>query len=214
MPRILDFDNPWRRLPWSLPLALLISACVLWELGRVLERPPLRQTPPASIDAELIELPPPVEQKPEAMPQPAAQPKQPARQQAPVALPAAPASPARAEPAAAAPLAPPAPASPSVPQAPGPASAGSETSGAQAIVRTMPQIPDDLRQDAFNAVAVVRFHVAADGTASFELVRPTPNPRLNRLLLEKLREWRFFPAMRDGKPVASDQEVRITFEVK
>ncbi len=86
--------------------------------------------------------------------------------------------------------------------------------GAQAIVRPMPQIPDDLRQEAFNAVAVVRFHVAADGTCTFELTKPTPNPRLNRLLLEKLKEWRFFPAMRDGKPVASDQEIRITFEVK
>jgi protein TonB len=86
--------------------------------------------------------------------------------------------------------------------------------GAQAIVRPMPQIPDDLREDAFNTVAVARFHIAADGTATFELAKPTPNPRLNRLLLEKLREWRFFPAMRDGKPVPSDQDVRITFEVK
>jgi protein TonB len=86
--------------------------------------------------------------------------------------------------------------------------------GAQAIVRPMPQIPDELRQEAFNAIAVARFHIAADGTAMFELVKPTPNPRLNRLLLERLKEWRFFPAMRDGKPVPSDQDVRITFEVK
>jgi outer membrane biosynthesis protein TonB len=42
----------------------------------------------------------------------------------------------------------------------------------------------------------------------------TPNPRVNRLLLKKLREWRFFPAMRDGKPAPLDQDVRITFEVK
>ena len=86
--------------------------------------------------------------------------------------------------------------------------------GARAIVRPIPQIPDDLREEAFNAVAVVRFHIAADGTAAFELAKPTPNPTLNRLLLEKLREWRFFPAMREGKPVASNQDVRITFEVK
>jgi protein TonB len=45
-------------------------------------------------------------------------------------------------------------------------------------------------------------------------IKPRSKPRLNRLLLEKLREWRFFPAMREGNPVPSDQDVRITFEVK
>ncbi len=86
--------------------------------------------------------------------------------------------------------------------------------GAQAIVRPLPKIPDDLLDEAFSAVAIARFHVAADGSATFELARATPNPRLNRLLLEKLKEWRFFPATRDGKPVSSVQDVRITFEVK
>lgn len=86
--------------------------------------------------------------------------------------------------------------------------------GARAIVRPLPQIPDELREDAFNAVAVARFQIAADGSATFELLKPTSNPHLNRLLLEKLKEWRFFPAMRDGKPVASTQEIRINLEVK
>jgi periplasmic protein TonB len=108
----------------------------------------------------------------------------------------------------------PAPAQPAARAAPDAQSAGTATMGAQAIVRPTPQIPDDLREDAFNTVAVARFHIAADGVATFELTKPTPNPRLNRLLLEKLREWRFFPAMRDGKPVPSDQDIRITFEVK
>ena len=52
-------------------------------------------------------------------------------------------------------------------------SVGAANQGAQAIVRPMPQIPDDLRQDAFNAVAVVadgrvlgvvaKQHLAGDG---------------------------------------------------
>ncbi len=88
------------------------------------------------------------------------------------------------------------------------------TSGAQAIARPMPQIPDDLRYEAISASALARFHVAADGTATVELVKPTPNPRLNRLLLDTLKNWRFFPAMKDGKPVASTQEIVIKVDVK
>ncbi len=217
MAGVLRFDNPWRRLPWSLPFALVICIAVLWGFGRILERPPAHQTVPASIEAELVELPPPpVDEK---IVQPKPEPPKPVRQResvpapAPVALPAAPAAPAEQS---SVPAPPPvaASAAPASPTAPDARSAGAANQGAQAIVRPMPQIPDDLRQEAFNAVAVVRFHVSADGTATFELSKPTQNPRLNRLLLEKLREWRFFPAMRDGKPVASDQEVRITFEVK
>jgi protein TonB len=217
MTSVLLLDNPWHRLQWSLPLALAICAAVLWELGRILERPPVHQTVPASIEAELVELPPPPVA--EKIVQPKPEPPKPAPQRArvpvpaPVALPTAPAAPAEQN---SVPAPPPAPASaaPAAPVATDTRSAGAANQGAQAIVRPMPQIPDDLRQEAFNAVAVVRFHVSADGVATFELAKPTPNPRLNRLLLEKLKEWKFFPAMRDGKPVASDQDIRITFEVK
>jgi protein TonB len=217
MTGVLRLDNPWHRLPWSLPLALAICAAILWEFGRILERPPVHRTVPASIEAELVELPPPpVEDK---IVQPKPEPPKPVRQResvpapAPVALPTAPAAPAERD---SVPAPPPAPAStaPAAPSTPDTRSAGAANQGAQAIVRPMPQIPDDLRQEAFNAVAVVHFRVSAEGTATFDLVKPTPNPRLNRLLMEKLKEWKFFPAMRDGKPVPSDQDVRSTFEVK
>ena len=76
----LEVDNPWRRLRWSLPLALAICAGILWEFGRILERPPVHQTLPASIEAELVELPPPTvaerviapkPERPKRAPQPA-----------------------------------------------------------------------------------------------------------------------------------------------
>ena len=224
MTSMLELDTPWRRLPWSLPLALAICAGVLWEFGRILERPPLHQTMPASIEAELVELPPPPIVEHVVRPEPERPKLAPQRAKIPAPAPIAPTAPLIAAPSApasedrtpapAAPPPPPAQAQPAARPAPDTRSAGTATLGAQAIVRPMPQIPDDLREDAFNAVAVARFHIAADGTATFDLAKPTPNPRLNRLLLEKLREWRFFPAMRDGKPVASDQEIRINFEVK
>ena len=78
----------------------------------------------------------------------------------------------------------------------------------------MPVIPDDLRQEALSEAATARFHIAADGTATVELVKPTQNPRLNRLLLETLKLWRFFPALQDGKPVASTEDMVIRVQVK
>ena len=87
-------------------------------------------------------------------------------------------------------------------------------SGARAIVRPMPQIPDDLREGAFNTSALARFHIAVDGSVTVELAKPTPNPRLNRILLDSLRKWRFFPAIKNGKPVASTEEIVVKIEVK
>ena len=223
MTSLLELDNPWRRVPWSLPLALVICTGILWEFGRILERAPVHQTVPASIEAELVELPPPPVVEHVVKPKPKPERPKPAPQQAkspeptptvpPIAVPSAQTVEDKT-PAPAAPLPPLPVPRPAARPTPDTRSAGTAPLGAQAIVRPMPQIPDELREDAFNAVAVARFHITADGTATFELAKPTPNPRLNRLLMEKLREWRFFPAMRDGKPVPSDQDVRITFEVK
>jgi protein TonB len=88
------------------------------------------------------------------------------------------------------------------------------SSGARAIVRPMPQIPDDLRGEAFNLSALARFHIAVDGSAVVELAKPTPNPRLNRILLDSLKKWRFLPAIKNGKPMASTEEIVVRIEVR
>ena len=86
--------------------------------------------------------------------------------------------------------------------------------GARAIYQPIPTIPDELREEALSAVAIARFHVAPDGTVTVELINPTRNPRLNQMLLDTLKTWRFFPATKDGHPVASTQDLRISVEVK
>jgi periplasmic protein TonB len=63
-------------------------------------------------------------------------------------------------------------------------------------------------------VALARFDIRPDGTATVELVQPTPNPVLNRIILDTLKTWRFFPALDRGRPVASTQEVRVRLEVR
>ena len=88
------------------------------------------------------------------------------------------------------------------------------SSGARALIRPMPQIPDDLREAAFNFTALARFHIAVDGSVTVELAKPTPNPRLNGILLDSLKKWRFIPAIKNGKPVASTEEILVKIEVK
>lgn len=78
----------------------------------------------------------------------------------------------------------------------------------------LPAVPDDLREVAWRAVAVARFAIHVDGTYDVQLLTPTRSPRLNQVLLESLHRWRFFPAMDNGHPIESHQDVRIHFNVE
>ena len=93
-----------------------------------------------------------------------------------------------------------------------PALAGAHMS-ARALYQPTPEIPEELRRQNLEAVAVARFRVAADGSAQVELVRPTNDTRLNQTLLSTLARWRFFPAMEQGRPVASELEIRVPISV-
>jgi protein TonB len=84
---------------------------------------------------------------------------------------------------------------------------------ARALYQPLPEIPEELRRQNLEAVAVARFRVAADGSAQVELVRATSDTRLNQALLGALARWRFFPATEQGRPVASELEIRVPISV-
>jgi protein TonB len=78
------------------------------------------------------------------------------------------------------------------------------------IYNPLPQIPDDLRQEAFESSAVARFYIASDGTVSkVDLIKPCANPRLNHLLLKSLKNWKF-----SSSSIDSTQEIRVNFSVQ
>jgi len=91
---------------------------------------------------------------------------------------------------------------------------GSDSSGARALYAPQPVIPDNLREEAFQTVAVARFRVTYDGQVQVTLTTPTESPQLNELLLETLRQWRFFPAMKSGVAVDSQFDLRIPISVQ
>jgi protein TonB len=205
-------DSPWRRLPWTLPAALALLGTALWAVAYFTGKPVERLPEPPSIEAQVIEIPAPaISKPPEQKSTPPSTPQAPPQHAQPSIAPHA----SQEEKSAPAPtLAQPTASPLSKATSDAPATNLASSSGAQAIVRPMPQIPDELRQDALSTSAIARFHVATDGTATVELVKPTPNPRLNRLLLDTLKNWRFFPAMKDGKPVDSTQEISIKVNVQ
>jgi protein TonB len=215
-------DSPWHRLTWTLPSSLATGTLILWTLAWFTGKPVDRLPEPKPVDAQLIEIPPeavpkvpklvqkvPVQKVPVQKALPPVRTEPPVSVQAPVLVKDT--TPVREEK--------PVPQNTLPPPSPPPAPAAPDTpvtgnSGAQALYRPMPQIPDELRQEALSAVALARFHVAADGTVTVELAKATQNPRLNRILLNTLKSWRFFPSMKDGKPVASTQEISIKVEVQ
>ena len=165
--------------------------------------PVIHTSDPVPVTAELIELPAPVEPhpqvhhvtvtpsvKPDELPIPVAQPVQ---HEQPEAKPVAPVV---------------------VPPVTHNNPALTASQGAKTLLRPLPRIPDELREEAMNEVATARFHIAVDGTITVELVKPTQNPRLNRLLLDSLKNWKFFPAIKEGKPVASDEDIVVHVNVK
>src|SRR5512135_2951083 len=148
-----DIASPWRRLHWTLPLALLICAGVFGWFVYSMERPGVHTPAPQPVDAQLVELPPPAAPAP-PVPHQAVTPPKPALPPRPVPqvhdeLPSA-------QPAEATPPPPPAAAAPAAPASN--TTALSASRGAQAIVRPLPVIPDELRQDALNEAATARFH--------------------------------------------------------
>lgn len=203
-------DAAWRRLGLVVPGVSIAWLMVLWILGMLLAREPIPPAP-KPIDATLIELPgePTSPQESPQAPRVPARPvvRQPRTVPTPVPEPATPMAQPEEE------AKPPSAATPATqPQAPSAAQSG--RGGARAIFNPLPKIPDELRDRASSAQALAHFDIRPDGTVSVELVTPTPDPLLNRVILETLRTWRFFPATENGKPVASSQEVRIRLEVR
>jgi periplasmic protein TonB len=226
-------DEPWRRMPWLLPAALLLSLLSLMGFLRLLAGPVYVPPAPQAVELQVIELPVPpapatvsppepepppppvIEPKPPPEPLPEVTPEPQTMPEAKLEPPPPPKPPRQrlAKPSTNAPppLAAPTPA-PAAPTQAAPPNIGNM--GAHVLYQPKPEIPEELRHHPLELTAVARFHVAANGAAEVELIEPTPEPSLNRALLETLKTWRFFPALENGKAVASSIDIHIPISVR
>lgn len=235
-------DRPAVRLAVAFAIAVVVWAAWLVRFARLFADDGRPARPAESIEMQLVEIAPPVpERQPEVRPSAPAQAK-PARDvPKPSRVAAAPAerrdtrepaaaervpqadtprppqdesamTTAHAEPSAAASAA--SQASPASRSASGDTTAAPPgATQARLLSQPLPVLPEDLREEAYRADAVARFDVHPDGSSDVELIKPTQNPRLNQILLEALHQWRFFPALENGRPVESHRDVRVHFNV-
>jgi protein TonB len=226
-------DQRWRML-WIVPLSIALWFVILEGFARVLEQsapPPPEST---TVQAQIVELPP--QSNPAgaiahpaaaAPPRPIEKPKpvvrhHPMPRHREVVHPPSPSGAAKAteQPHEAAPASSAAPAG-GTSTSHGPASPagsgfnlGGGASGARAVYAPTPTIPDDLRDQQIDTVAIAHFVVKADGTDDVTLSQPTSIPELNQVLLDTLKQWRFFPAVRNGVAIDSEFDVRIPITVQ
>jgi protein TonB len=235
-------DNPWRRLPWLGTSGVFLTLLSLMGFVRLLSYAPDTSPAQRPLDVQLFEVAAPMPQAPLPKPRPVTRPlpSTPAPPKSvtppppsvpeitpPTSKTEAPGPEVESAPPATqaytAPAAPPGPPSPpdvapqpsvaAVPRGPvGPPNGG--RMGARAIYQPKPEIPETLRRQNLDVIAVARFRVAANGSAQVELVQTTSNPELDQVLLEALKRWRFFPGMQDGKPVPSTVDIRVPVTVK
>src|SRR4029453_332125 len=224
-------DDPWGRLPWLTAAAILLTFVSLMGFLRLLEEPLTVIPIPPPVRVEVMEIPAAIQPAvrppaPQVVPSRPVSPRQaepakPAQEgpRAPTPTDTAPESTPSAEPTPSPqietsssqlarsgpqlPATPPPAAQSAATGVPSAAPPGGGQMGARAIFKPLPEIPDSLRRRSIDLVALARFKVAVDGSAPVELIEPTTDPELNHALLDSLKRWRFFPAMQNGKPVAS-----------
>ena len=233
-----ELDEPARRLLWIIPLAIAIWAIMLSGFSLILMRTkvmPQEETTP--IEARLIEIPKEVgglqgnggaihpsapaipKAKPIVKPHPAIHVKKiapaPPVVRSPYGIEKNTSAPGVEEkPGASAGTAPESGESGSDTGEGGSGGIGTDTVGARAIYAPTPVIPDDLREDVMQTEAVARFNVSFDGVSEVTLEKPTSSPRLNQVLLDTLKQWKFFPAVKNGVAIPSSFEVRIPISVQ
>jgi periplasmic protein TonB len=241
-PRLPELDDPWRRLPWLAPLALAAWMLLLVAFSLLLQQtaPPPAELKP--VEARIVEVPvgglaggggagavPIAKPRPAPIvrPKPVAK-VHPKKIEAPPVVPASPEGTLKGkETESAGPPSAGTGAATSGEATGGGAGSGtgeggggsggglgSDSVGARAIYAPVPNIPDDLREQIFQAEAVAQFTVSYDGTVKVTLIKPTPNPRLNQILLDTLQQWKFFPAVKGGVAIDSIFQLKIPISVQ
>jgi protein TonB len=84
---------------------------------------------------------------------------------------------------------------------------------AVAISKVYPAVPDRMMTTTWHATFQGNVVVHPDGTTTVEMVSSTGYPVLDQRALKAARHWKFRPARRNGKAVASSRPVVFAFDV-
>jgi protein TonB len=83
------------------------------------------------------------------------------------------------------------------------------------LQRTPPRYPSEALRRGETGTAIVRVDVDEEGRVdAVTLVSRTGSRALDRAAMQAVREWRFRPAQRDGRPVPGSVDVPIEFSLE
>lgn len=85
---------------------------------------------------------------------------------------------------------------------------------AKVIESPPPEIPTDLRDEAFKSSVSVRFNIEADGKVGVKLLDSSGSEDIDKLILGTLKKWKFKPATVDDRPVPSSRKLKIELEIE
>jgi TonB family protein len=84
---------------------------------------------------------------------------------------------------------------------------------AEVVNNPMPTIPVHLQEQAHKSSCVAQFKIAPDGKTQIRLLTSSGNDEIDDITLGTLRQWKFKPAMLDGKPIVSTRRLKVEFEI-
>jgi protein TonB len=90
---------------------------------------------------------------------------------------------------------------------------GSPTKPAVLIYRVDPEFSEDARKAKYQGMVVLMIDIGVDGRAHNPKIVQTPGLGLDVKAVEAVAQWRFRPASRDNKPVASTARVEVYFHL-
>src|SRR5437879_3917619 len=90
---------------------------------------------------------------------------------------------------------------------------GQQTSPPRPLYSPDPEYPEQARIQQLEGTCLLRATVGSDGAVYDVEVEHRLEGGLDEKSVEALRRWRFEPARKDGRPVASEVPVEMTFRI-
>lgn len=88
-----------------------------------------------------------------------------------------------------------------------------QTSKPQIVHRIEPQFSEEARKAKWaGGTVMATILIDADGAVEKVEVTEHPGMQIDRMTVEALKQWKFKPAMKDGKPVSATATVQVNFK--
>mgnify|MGYP001765739921 CR=1 FL=1 len=79
------------------------------------------------------------------------------------------------------------------------------------VQRVNPVYPAQCKKDGIQGIVVLRVVIAQDGTPKDVQVEKSDNPDLSAAAIEAVKQWKWEPALKDGKPTEVISSVTVRF---